>query len=43
MDLIECKDVPDLYVSKTGYGEEVAGCQNVFSTGESGYNILRWL
>lgn len=25
MDLIESKNVPNLYISKTGYGEEVAG------------------
>jgi hypothetical protein len=43
MNRIECKGVPDLHVSKTWYSEKVAGCQDVFSTAESGYNILRWL
>ena len=43
MDLIEGKDVSDLDISKTGYSEEVARRQNMFSTSESGYNILRWL
>lgn len=43
MDLIKSKDVADLDVSNTGYSEQVAGCQNVFSTREGGYNILGWL
>jgi len=43
VDLIECEDVADLDVSKTRHSEQVAGCQDVFSTGESGDDILRRL
>lgn len=43
VNLRERQDVPDLYVFESRHGEEVAGCEQVSSSGNRGDDILRGL
>ena len=40
MDLVEDEDVADLHVTQTGYSEQVARGEDIFSACEGGDDIL---